>query len=62
MNLKYRNKHGAEATARFWGKTLDKKDWYKVEALSDDEAEVLIYDIIGWPFNDEAENHHREDK
>ncbi len=52
MNLKYRNKHGAEATARFWGKTLDKKDWYKVEALSDDEAEVLIYDIIGWPFND----------
>ena len=52
MNLKYRNKHGAEATARFWGKTLDKKDWYKVEALSDDEAEVLIYDVIGWPFND----------
>ena len=52
MNQKYRNKHGAEATARFWGKTLDKKDWYKVEALSDDEAEVLIYDVIGWPFND----------
>jgi ATP-dependent Clp protease, protease subunit len=52
MNLKYRNKHGAEATARYWGKVLDKKDWYKVEALSDDEAEVLIYDVIGWPFND----------
>ncbi|MHB8110512.1 MAG: head maturation protease, ClpP-related [Syntrophorhabdaceae bacterium] len=55
MNLKYRNKHGAEATARFWGKALDKKDWYKVEALSDDEAEVLIYDVIGWPFNDAGE-------
>jgi ATP-dependent Clp endopeptidase proteolytic subunit ClpP len=52
MNLKYRNKHGAEATARYWGKALDRRDWYKVEALSDDEAEILIYDVIGWPFND----------
>ena len=55
MNLKYRNRKNAEASARYWGKSLDKSDWYKIEALSDDEAEIMIYDVIGWPFNDAGE-------
>lgn len=55
MNLKYRNQRTAEATARYWNKSPDRADWYKIEALSDDEAEILIYDLIGWPFNDAGE-------
>lgn len=55
MNLKYRNQRTAEATARYWNKPLDRSDWYKIEALSDDDAEILIYDLIGWPFNDAGE-------
>ncbi len=55
MKLSYRNQKNAEATARYWNKSLDKPDWYKVEALSDDEAEIMIFDVIGWPFNDAAE-------
>lgn len=55
MNLSYRNQKNAEATARYWNKPLEKPDWYKIEALSDEEAEIMIYDIIGWPFNDAAE-------
>jgi len=51
MQLKYRNSRNAEATARYWGKSLDKKDWYSIEAKADaDEAEILIYDVVGWPF------------
>jgi ATP-dependent Clp endopeptidase proteolytic subunit ClpP len=55
MKLSYRNQKNAEATARFWGKALDKADWYEIKALSDGEAEVFLYDVIGWPFNDAAE-------
>ncbi len=55
MNLKYRNQRNAEATAKYWNKPLEKPDWYKFEALSDDETEILIYDYIGWPFNDAGE-------
>lgn len=55
MKLKYRNQRNAEATARYWNKPLDKSDWYKIEALSEDNTEVLIYDVIGWPFNDAGE-------
>jgi len=50
MNLKYRNRKTAEAVARFWNKPLDKPDWFKVQAISDDETEIMIYDVIGWPF------------
>ena len=51
MNQKYRNRHNAEAVARYWGKPLDKPDWYKIEAKAEsDAAEILIYDIVGWPF------------
>jgi len=55
VKLSYRSIKNAEATARYWNKSLDKPDWYEIEALSDDEAEILIYDVIGWPFNDAAE-------
>jgi ATP-dependent Clp endopeptidase proteolytic subunit ClpP len=55
MNLKYRNHKNADSVAKFWGKPLDKPDWYKIENRSDDEAEILIYDIIGWPYNDASE-------
>ena len=55
MKLSYRNQHNAEATAKFWNKPLDRPDWYKIEAQGDDEAEILIYDVIGWPFNDAGE-------
>lgn len=55
MKLNYRNSKNAEAVAKFWGKPLDRPDWYKIEALSEDEAEIIIFDIIGFPFNDAAE-------
>ncbi len=56
MNLKYRNQRNAEAAAKYWNKPLDRPDWYRIEASSsDDAAEVIIYDAIGWPFNDAGE-------
>ena len=55
MNLTYRSDKNAESTARFWGKSLDQPDWYKIEAKEDDNAEILIYDVIGWPYNDAAD-------
>lgn len=52
MNLKYRNHKNAEAISRLWNKPLDKADWFKVQAAADGESEILIYDYVGWPFND----------
>ena len=53
MKLAYRSKKNAEAVARFWGKSLEKPDWYRIEAKETDEtAEIIIYDVIGWPYND----------
>lgn len=52
MNLSYRNSKNAEAIANFWGKSLDKPDWYKIEAKSDEEIEIFIYDVIGYPYTD----------
>jgi len=53
MKLAYRSEKNADATARYWGKSLEKPDWYKIEAKDDDEsAEIIIYDVIGWPYND----------
>jgi len=52
MKLSYRNQKNAKAVAEYWGKPLDKSDWYSVKALSDDSTEILIYDVIGWPYND----------
>ena len=53
MKLAYRSEKNAEAVARFWGKSLEKPDWYRIEAKdTDDTAEIIIYDVIGWPYND----------
>lgn len=53
MKLSYRSEKNAEAVARFWGKSLEKPDWYRIEAKdADDTAEIIIYDVIGWPYND----------
>ncbi len=53
MKLSYRSERNAAAAARFWGKSLEKPDWYRIEAKETDEtAEIIIYDVIGWPYND----------
>jgi len=53
MKLNYRSEKTAELVARYWGKSLGKPDWYRIEAKEDDNnAEIIIYDVIGWPFND----------
>jgi len=52
MNLNYRNEKNARIIAAQYNKPLDKPDWYKIENVTDDEAEILIFDFIGWPFND----------
>jgi len=53
MKLAYRSEKNAEAVARYWGKSLEKPDWYKIEAKDDDNnAEIIIYDVVGWPYND----------
>ena len=51
MNLNYRNKKNAAMMARFWNKSLDRPDWYKIKDQTD-EAEIFIYDVIGFPFID----------
>ncbi len=48
MNL--RNNRSAESVARYWGKTLADRDWYSIKNISSDEAEIRIYDVIGWPY------------
>lgn len=55
MKLNYRNQKNAEAIARVLNKPLDKPDWFKVQAADGGESEVLIYDYIGWPYNDPAD-------
>jgi ATP-dependent Clp protease, protease subunit len=52
MKLNYRNSKNADAIAAYWNKPLNKPDWYSVNALADDTAEIFIYDVIGWPYND----------
>jgi ATP-dependent Clp endopeptidase proteolytic subunit ClpP len=52
MKLSYRNERNARFISEVYGKPLEKPDWYKIENLDDNEAEILIYDVIGWPFND----------
>ncbi|HUT42739.1 MAG TPA: head maturation protease, ClpP-related [Desulfobacterales bacterium] len=50
MPLKYRNQKNAEAIASFWNKPLSKPDWFEIQAKKDDETEIYIYDVVGWPF------------
>lgn len=53
MKFAYRTEHNAKAVAAFWGKPLDKPDWYSINALVDNEPEIFIYSVVGWPFTDE---------
>jgi ATP-dependent Clp protease protease subunit len=41
----------AKAIASFWGKDAKEKDWYSIKAAdTSGNAEIKIYDVIGWPF------------
>ena len=55
MKLSYRNDKNARFISEFYNKPLEKPDWYKVENVTDDEAEIIVYDYIGWPYNDAAD-------
>lgn len=48
--LSYRNERNAKFIAASYNKPLNKPEWYKINAVSDDEAEIYIMDYIGWPF------------
>lgn len=50
--FKYRSEKNAEAVSRLWGKPLNKPDWYAIRAQEKDETEIIIYDVIGWPYID----------
>ena len=49
--MQHRNDKTAKSIASFWGKSLKDQDWYSVDT-SAGQTEVLIYDVIGWPFVD----------
>lgn len=53
MKFAYRTESNARAVAAYWGKPLDKPEWYSVNALSGDNPEIYIYSVIGWPYTDE---------
>jgi ATP-dependent Clp protease, protease subunit len=55
MKLAYRTKAVAKAISGIYNRSLEPFDWYEIRAQADDEAEMLIYDFIGWPFNDAGE-------
>ena len=52
MNLSYRNDKNAHYIASLYNRKLENIDYYKIDNVSEDEAELLIYDYIGYPFND----------
>jgi len=47
-----RSSKDREATARYWGKSLERPDWFSVRGEAGEDLEVFIYDVIGWPFDD----------
>lgn len=54
MKLSYRTQANAQAIAAIYNKPLDNKEWFKVIAAKkdDEESEILLFDYIGWPYND----------
>jgi len=53
MKLSYRTQANAQAIAAIYNKPLDKPDWFKVVAAKDnEEAQILLFDYVGWPYND----------
>lgn len=55
MKLSYRNERNARFIAEQYRKPLDKPEWYKIEDVAEDETDILVYDYIGWPYNDSRE-------
>jgi ATP-dependent Clp protease protease subunit len=51
---KYRNERTAKSISAYWGKPLKDREWYSVDTSSG-QSEVLIYDVIGWPYVDAGE-------
>jgi len=54
MRYAYRTQANAQAIAAIYNKPLDKPEWFKVIAAKkdDEESEILLFDYIGWPYND----------
>ena len=52
MKLSYRTDNNARAISAFWNVPLDGEDPYEFKAISDDDAELFVFGILGWPFND----------
>jgi ATP-dependent Clp endopeptidase proteolytic subunit ClpP len=50
MKFSYRNEKTARFIASYYNKPLDKPEWFKVQNVSEDEAEILVFDYVGWPF------------
>lgn len=55
MKLSYRTQINAAAISKIWNKPLEKFDWFEIKAQAEDESEIMVYDYIGWPFNDAGE-------
>jgi len=55
MKLSYRNEKNAHTVASYWKRPLAKIEYWKVENSTEIDEEILLYDIIGWPFNDAFE-------
>lgn len=51
MKLQYRNDKNAKFIASCYNQPLDQPEWYKINAVSEDEAEIYIMSYIGWPYN-----------
>ena len=55
MTLQYRTKINAQAIAGIWNKPLEPFSWFDVKAEDSEIVEIMIYDFVGWPFNDAGE-------
>lgn len=55
MKFEYRNQNNAMASAAYWRRPLAEFECYEITSQAEDSVEVLIYDVIGWPFNDAGE-------
>ena len=57
MRYAYRTQANAQAIAAIYNKPLDKPEWFKVVAAKkdDEESEILIFDYVGYPYNDPRE-------
>jgi len=51
---KYRTERAAKSISAYWAKPLKDREWYSVDTSSG-QSEVLIYDVIGWPYVEAGE-------